>query len=135
MKTISVRALKAGMILARPVLDKNREILLDSGVAISEEYIKKLKERKIRMVSVLEEDLEDENDEVEEEEEEEELSDSAAELVESLKGLSGLPFQEAYEKLKKVEKKVDEEGVELAIVTYLKVADNEKLIEKCVQIL
>ncbi|PLX15808.1 MAG: hypothetical protein C0601_12020 [Candidatus Muiribacterium halophilum] len=99
MKTVPVKKLTSGMILARPVFDKNQEILLDAGIELTEEYIKRLKSRNIRMVSIL--DAEEDDDEIIEEEDEEiEEVDLLTDLKNKLSTIESLTYQEADEILK-----------------------------------
>ncbi len=128
MKTVPLRALKPGMILGRPVFDKNREILLDAGITITDDYIKRLQSRNIRMVSILEDDSEEFDDDSFEETEDTNEDNSNDDILSKLETIGILPFQEAYEILKSYTDKLDDEAVVLKLAEVSNSVTNDKLL-------
>ncbi|MGM0609174.1 MAG: response regulator [Candidatus Muiribacteriota bacterium] len=52
MKSVLSRKLKPGMILAKPVMEKNKNILINSGVVLNNFFINKIQSRNIPVVSI-----------------------------------------------------------------------------------
>jgi|GEM_PF-1410762 len=132
MKTVPVRKLTSGMILARPVLDKNREILLDAGIELTEEYIKRLRSRNIRMVSI----LESEEDEIMEEEgEEKDGIDLLSDLKTRLTFIDSLSYQEAYDILKQTIHFNEDPQIQSILLDKLNFIGNSKLLNTVLEML
>ncbi len=134
MKTVPVKKLTSGMILARPVFDKNQEILLDAGIELTEEYIKRLKSRNIRMVSIL--DAEEDDDEIIEEEDEEiEEVDLLTDLKNKLSTIESLTYQEADEILKHTIHFNEDPEIQKILLEKIKIIDDSKILNTVLDIL
>jgi response regulator RpfG family c-di-GMP phosphodiesterase len=133
MKTIPVRALKTGMVLGRPVFDKNREVLLDAGITLTDDYIKRLNSRNIRMVSVLE-DEESEDDDTMEESDDVEESEDLTELIEKINSLNEHPYQEIISVLKNAAENIKDKKVKDALFTQVNNIENEKVLSQVIDI-
>ncbi|MGM0607922.1 MAG: HD domain-containing phosphohydrolase [Candidatus Muiribacteriota bacterium] len=135
MKTVSVRKLKPGMILGRPVFDKNKEVLLDAGVKMTDDYIKRLKSRNIRMVSVLEDETDDEEVEVIDDDADADENNEKAELLNEIDSIPGLGYQKAYETLKKCAGYMDDSDVTTRLAQISKNVSNDTIVLKIFELL
>ncbi|MCK9475664.1 MAG: response regulator [Candidatus Muirbacterium halophilum] len=133
MKTISVRALKPGMVLGRPVFDKNKEILLDAGITLTDDYIKKLDSRNIRMVSVLEDEESEDEDIIEEENED--GDEDISPILEKIESINEISYQEILNLLKTVEENIQNNDIRNALFDKINTIENEKVLSQVLDII